>query len=137
MNDTLNKCWLELEGLLSPLSDNVQRMIRNKVKSIVELEQKNVRNLVLLDINAYYLRKGDLVLNLDTKKVSKVKFCDYRINCQFNIEKSNKEILVEYEDDTAIDYYNENTQLVLLIDVADIVNIHNRPEPEWEYEEEL
>ena len=137
MNDMLNKEWLELQGLISGFNSSVQRMINDKVKSIVELEQKNVRNLQLLTIRAIYLRKNDLVLNLDTKRVSKVKFCDYRINCQFNIEKGNKEILVEYTDDTAVDYYNENTELVVLVDVADIVNIHRREEPNWDEAEEV
>jgi hypothetical protein len=89
-----------------------------------------------LTIRAFYLRQGDLVLNLDTKKVSKVKFVDYRINCQFNIEKGNKEVLVEYNDDTKVDYYNENTELVILVDVANIVNIHLREEPNWDEVEE-
>ena len=111
-------------------------MILNKVKSIVELEQKNVRNFQLLTIRAFYLRKGDLVLNLDTKRVSKVKYCDYRKRCQFNIDKDNREILVEYTDDTAVDYYDENTELVVLVDVADIVNIHLREEPNWDEVEE-
>jgi hypothetical protein len=137
MNNILNKEWLELLGLLSGFSTSVQRIINDKVKSIVELEQKNVQNLQLLTIRAFYLRKGDLVLNLDTKRTSKVKYCDYRINCQFNIEKGNKEILVEYTDDTAIDYYNENTELVLLVDVADLVNIHRREEPNWDEVEEF
>ena len=136
MNDALNKEWLELRGLLGGFSDSVQRMILNKVKSIVELEQKNVRNFQLLTIRAFYLRKGDLVLNLDTKRVSKVKYCDYRKRCQFNIDKDNREILVEYTDDTAVDYYDENTELVVLVDVADIVNIHLREEPNWDEVEE-
>lgn len=73
MNNTLNKEWLELQGLLSGFSVPVQRIITDKVKSIVELEQKNVQNLQLLTIRAFYLRKGDLVLNLDTKRVFKSK----------------------------------------------------------------
>ena len=137
MNNILNKEWLELQGLLSGFSVPVQRIITDKVKSIVELEQKNVQNLQLLTIRAFYLRKNDLVLNLDTKRVSKVKYCDYRINCQFNIENGNKEILVEYTDDTAIDYYNEHTELTILVDVADIVNIHKREEPNWDEVEEV
>lgn len=136
MNDTLNKEWLELQGLLSGFSVSVQRMITDKVKSIVELEQKNVQNLQLLTIRAFYLRRGDLVLNLDTKRVSKVKYCDYRKRCQFNVDKDNREILVEYTDDTKVDYYDENTELVLLVYVADIVNIHLREEPNWDEVEE-
>ena len=136
MNIILNKEWLELQGLLSGFSTSVQRIINDKVKSIIELEQKNVQNLQLLTIRAFYLRKGDLVLNLDTKRTSKVKYTDYRINCQFNIEKCNKEILVEYTDDNAVDYYNEHTELVLLVDVADIVNIYLREEPNWDEVEE-
>ena len=136
MNDTLNKEWLELQGLLGGFSSPVQRMVIDKVRSIVELEQKNVRNLQLLTIRAFYLRKGDLVLNLDTKRVSKVRYCDYRKRCQFNIDKDNREVLVEYTDDTKVDYYNENTELVVLVDVADIVNIHAREEPNWDEVEE-
>lgn len=132
MNNILNKEWLELQGLLNGFSVAVQRIITDKVKSIIELEQKNVRNLQILTIRAFHLRKGDLVLNLDSKRVSKVKYCAYRKHCQFNIEKENKEVLVEYTDDTAIDYYNENTELVILVDVADIVNIHRREEPNWD-----
>ena len=128
---------LELNGLLSGFSIKTQKIITDKVKSIVKLEQKNVRNLQLLTIRAFYLRKNDLVLNLDTKRVSKVKYAEYRINCQFNIEKGNKEILVEYTDDTKVDYYNENTELVVLVDVADIVNIHIREEPNWDEVEEV
>ena len=137
MNIILNKEWLELQGLLSSFSTTVQRIITDKVKSIVELEQKNVRNLQLLTIRAFYLRKNDLVLNLDTKRVSKVKYCDYRKRCQFNIDKDNREVLVEYTDDTAIDYYNEHTELTILVDVADIVNIHLREEPNWDEVEEV
>ena len=137
MNNILNKEWLELQGLLSEFSVPVQRIITDKVKSIVELEQKNVQNLQLLTIRAFYLRKGDLVLNLDTKRTSKVKYADYRINCQFNIEKGNKEILVEYTDDTKVDYYNEHTELTILVDVGDIVNIHLREEPNWDEVEEV
>lgn len=137
MNNILNKEWLELQGLLSSLSTSVQRIITDKVKSIVQLEQKNVQNLQLLTIQAFYLRQGDLVLNLDTKRVSKVKYADYRINCQFNIEKGNKEILVEYTDATKVDYYNEHTELTILVDVADIVNIHLREEPNWDEVEEV
>ena len=137
MNNILNKEWLELQGLLSGFSKPVQRIITDKVKSIVELEQKNVQNLQLLTIRAFYLRKGDLVLNLDTKRTSKVKYADYRINCQFNIEKGNKEILVEYTDDTKVDYYNEHTELTILVDVEDIVNIHLREEPNWDEVEEV
>ena len=137
MNNILNKEWLELQGLLSGFSKPVQRIITDKVKSIVELEQKNVQNLQLLTIRAFYLRKGDLVLNLDTKRTSKVKYADYRINCQFNIEKGNKEILVEYTDDTKVDYYNEHTELTILVDVGDIVNIHLREEPNWDEVEEV
>ena len=137
MNNILNKEWLELQGLLSGFSVPVQRIITDKVKSIVELEQKNVQNLQLLTIRAFYLRKGDLVLNLDTKRTSKVKYADYRINCQFNIEKGNKEILVEYTDDTKVDYYNEHTELTILVDVGDIVNIHLREEPNWDEVEEV
>ena len=137
MNNILNKEWLELQGLLSGFSVPVQRIITDKVKSIVELEQKNVRNLQLLTIRAFYLRKNDLVLNLDTKRVSKVKYCDYRKRCQFNIDKDNREVLVEYTDDTAIDYYNEHTELTILVDVADIVNIHLREEPNWDEVEEV
>ena len=137
MNIILNKEWLELQGLLSSFSTPVQRIITDKVKSIVELEQKNVRNLQLLTIRAFYLRKNDLVLNLDTKRVSKVKYCDYRKRCQFNIDKDNREVLVEYTDDTAIDYYNEHTELTILVDVADIVNIHLREEPNWDEVEEV
>lgn len=136
MNNMLNKEWLELQGLLSGFSAPLQQIITDKVKSIVELEKKNVQNLQLLTIQAFYLRKNDLVLNLDTKRVSKVKYAEYRINCQFNIEKGNKEILVEYTDDTKVDYYNENTELVVLVDVADIVNIHKREEPNWDEVEE-
>ena len=136
MNDALNKEWLELQGLLGGFSSPVQRMVIDKVRSIVELEQKNVRNLQLLTIRAFYLRKGDLVLNLDTKRVSKVRYCDYRKRCQFNIDKDNREVLVEYTDDTKVDYYNENTELVVLVDVADIVNIHAREEPNWDEVEE-
>lgn len=136
MNDILNKEWLELQGLLSGFSVPTQRIITDKVKSIVKLEQKNVKNLQLLTIQAFYLRQGDLVLNLDTKRVSKVRYCDYRINCQFNIEKGNKEVLVEYMDDTKVDYYNENTELVVLVDVAEIVNIYKREEPNWDEVEE-
>ena len=137
MNNILNKEWLEFQGLLSGFSNNVQQIITDKVKSVVELEKKNVQNLQLLTIQAFYLRKNDLVLNLDTKRVSKVKYAEYRINCQFNIEKGNKEILVEYTDDTKVDYYNENTELVVLVDVADIVNIHKREEPNWDEVEEF
>lgn len=136
MNNMLNKEWLELQGLLSGFSAHLQQIITDKVKSIVELEKKNVQNLQLLTIQAFYLRKNDLVLNLDTKRVSKVKYAEYRINCQFNIENGNKEILVEYTDDTKVDYYNENTELVVLVDVADIVNIHKREEPNWDEVEE-
>lgn len=136
MNNTLNKEWLELQGLLGGFSTPVQRMVTDKVKSIVELEQKNVQNLQLLTIRAFYLRKNDLVLNLDTKRVSRVKYAEYRINCQFNVEKGNKEILVEYTDDTSVDYYDENTELTVLVDVADIVNIHLREEPNWDEVEE-
>ena len=136
MNDALNKEWFELQGLLGGFSSPVQRMVIDKVRSIVELEQKNVRNLQLLTIRAFYLRKGDLVLNLDTKRVSKVRYCDYRKRCQFNIDKDNREVLVEYTDDTKVDYYNENTELVVLVDVADIVNIHAREEPNWDEVEE-
>lgn len=137
MNNILNKEWLELQGLLGGFSDSVQKMILDKVRNIVQLEQKNVKNLQLLTIQAFYLRKNDLVLNLDTKRVSKVRYCDYRINCQFNIEKGNKEVLVEYMDDTKVDYYNENTELVVLVDVADIVNIYKREEPNWDEVEEV
>lgn len=136
MNDVLNKEWLELQGLLGGFGNPVQRMVIDKVRSIVELEQKNVQNLQLLTIRAFYLRKGDLVLNLDTKRVSKVRYCDYRKRCQFNIDKDNREVLVEYTDDTKVDYYNENTELVVLVDVADIVNIHAREEPNWDEVEE-
>lgn len=136
MNDALNKEWLELQGLLGGFSSPVQRMVIDKVRSIVELEQKNVRNLQFLTIRAFYLRKGDLVLNLYTKRVSKVRYCDYRKRCQFNIDKDNREVLVEYTDDTKVDYYNENTELVVLVDVADIVNIHAREEPNWDEVEE-
>ena len=136
MNDILNKEWLELQGLLSGFSAPVQRMITDKVKLIVELEQKNVQNLQLLTIRAFYLRKNDLVLNLDTKRVSKVKYCDYRKRCQFNIDENNREVLVEYTDDTSVDYYDENTELTVLVDVADIVNIHLREEPNWDEVEE-
>ena len=137
MNNILNKEWLELQGLLSSFSTPVQRIITDKVKSIVQLEQKNVQNLQLLTIQAFYLRQGDLVLNLDTKRVSKVKYADYRKRCQFNIDKDNREVLVEYTDDTAIDYYNEHTELTILVDVADIVNIHLREEPNWDEVEEV
>ena len=132
MNTLLNKEWLELQGLLSGFSVPVQRIIIDKVKSIIEIEQKNIRNLQILTIRAFHLRKNDLVLNLDTKRVSKVKFCDYRKRCQFNIEGNNKQILVEYTDDTSVDYYDENTELSILIDVADTVNIHRREEPNWD-----
>ena len=132
MNDILNKEWLELQGLMSSFSTSVQRIITDKVKSIVKLEQKNVRNLQLLTIRAFYLRRGDLVLNLDTKKVSKVKYCDYRKRCQFNIDRDNREVLVEYTDDSKVDYYDENTELTVLVDVADIVSIHLREEPNWD-----
>ena len=132
MNDILNKEWLELQGLMSSFSTSVQRIITDKVKSIVELEQRNVRNLQLLPIRAFYLRRGDLVLNLDTKKVSKVKYCDYRKRCQFNIDRDNREVLVEYTDDSKVDYYDENTELTVLVDVADIVSIHLREEPNWD-----
>ena len=136
MNDILNKEWLELQGLMSSFSTSVQRIITDKVKSIVKLEQKNVRNLQLLTIRAFHLRKNDLVLNLDTKRVSKVKYAEYRKRCQFNIDKDNREVLVEYTDDTKVDYYDENTELVVLVDVADIVNIYAREEPNWEEVEE-
>lgn len=136
MNDILNKEWLELQGLLGGFSTTVQRMILEKVRNIVQLEQKNVQNLQLLTIRAFYLRKNDLVLNLDTKRVSKVKYCDYRKRCQFNIDENNREVLVEYTDDTKVDYYNENTELTVLVDVADIVNIHQREEPNWDEVEE-
>lgn len=137
MNDILNKEWLELQGLMSSFSTSVQRIITDKVKSIVKLEQKNVRNLQLLTIRAFHLRKNDLVLNLDTKRVSKVKYAEYRKRCQFNIDKDNREVLVEYTDDTKVDYYDENTELVVLVDVADIVNIYAREEPNWEEVEEV
>ena len=127
---------LELQGLLSGFSIKTQKIITDKVKSIVKLEQKNVRNLQLLTIRAFYLRKNDLVLNLDTKRVSKVKYAEYRKRCQFNIDKDNREVLVEYTDDTKVDYYDENTELVVLVDVADIVNIYAREEPNWEEVEE-
>lgn len=136
MNDILNKEWLELQGLLGGFSTPVQRMVTDKVKSIVELEQKNVQNLQLLTIRAFYLRKNDLVLNLDTKRVSRVKYCDYRKRCQFNIDENNREVLVEYTDNSKVDYYDENTELTVLVDVADIVNIHLREEPNWDEVEE-
>ncbi len=136
MNSMLNKEWLELKGLLTGFSGGVQNVIINKVKSIVELEQKNVQNKQIIELKAFYLRKGDLVLNLDNKKVSKVKFCDYRKRCQFNIEHTNKEILVKYTDSSSVDYYNENTILYVLVDIADIVNINLREEPKWEDIEE-
>lgn len=136
MNDILNKEWLELNGLLVGFSVQTQRIITDKVKSIVELEQKNIQNLQLLTIRAFHLRKNDLVLNLDTKRVSKVKYAEYRKRCQFNIDKDNREVLVEYTDDTKVDYYDENTELVVLVDVANIVNIYAREEPNWEEVEE-
>lgn len=137
MNDILNKEWLELNGLLVGFSVQTQRIITDKVKSIVELEQKNIQNLQLLTIRAFYLRKNDLVLNLDTKRVSKVKYAEYRKRCQFNIDKDNREVLVEYTDDSKVDYYDENTELVILVDVADIVNIYAREEPNWDEVEEV
>ena len=136
MNDILNKEWLELKGLLKGFSKDIQNIIIDKVENIVELEQKNVQNKQIIELKAFYLRKGDLVLNLDSKKVSKVKFCDYRKRCQFNIEHTNKEILVEYTDSSSVDYYNENTTLYVLVDIADIVNINLREEPKWEDIEE-
>lgn len=136
MNDILNKEWLEFKELLKGFSTDVQRVITDKVKSIIELEQKNVQNKQIIELEAFYLRKGDLVLNLDTKKVSKVKFCEYRKRCQFNIEHTNKEIFVEYTDSSSVDYYNENTTLYVLVDIAEIVNINLREEPNWEDIEE-
>jgi hypothetical protein len=54
----------------------------------------------------------------------------------FRIDKDNREVLVEYTDDTKVDYYNDNTELVVLVDVADIVNIRAREEPNWDEVEE-
>lgn len=136
MNYILNKEWLELQGLMSGFSVPTQRIITDKVKSIVKLEQKNVKNLQLLTIRAFYLRQGDLVLNLDTKRTSKVKYAEYRKRCQFNIDKDNREVLVEYTDDSKVDYYDENTELVVLVDIADIVNVYAREEPNWDEVEE-
>ena len=102
------------------------------MKLIVELERKDVKNLQLIEVQALHLCKGDVLFDLSKKRLHKIKYCEYRHNCQFNIEKGNKEILVEYEDGTTTDYFDHVSTVYILVDISEITNICNRPEPAWE-----
>lgn len=132
MNDALNIAWLNLQGKLSALNTTLANEIITNVKAIVEMEQKNVKNLQLLEVKAYHLIKGDIIFDLSNKTLHKIQYCEYRKNCQFNIKKENKEILVSYGDDIPCDYFEEMSDLYILVDIGEIANIKNRPEPEWE-----
>lgn len=132
MNDALNVLWLSLQGKLSSLNQNLSAAITQDIKAIVELEQKLVKNLQLIEINAYQLIQGDVIFDPHKKTLHKVKYCEYRKHCQFNIAKDNKEILVDYGNDEPCDYFLDISKLYILIDMADIASIYNRPEPEWE-----
>lgn len=132
MNDALNILWLSLQGKLSSLNQNLSAAITQDIKAIIELEQKAVKNLQLIEIRAWHLIPGDVIFDLHNKTLHKVKYCEYRKNCQFNIDKDNKEILVDYGNDLPCDYFKENATLYILVDIANIASIHNRPEPEWE-----
>ena len=135
MNDTINMTWLRLQSKLSVINPVLSSEIINDIKSLVELEQKAVKNLQLLEIDAYHLISGDIIFDMYKKTLHKVKYCEYRSNCQFNIEKEHKEILVDYGNDEPCDYFEENSKLYILVDLAEVASIHNRPKPEWEDED--
>lgn len=134
MNDAVNVLWLSLQGKLSSLNSHLASAITQDVKAIIELEQKLVKNLQLIEINSYQLLKGDVIFDPHKKTLHKVNYCEYRKNCQFNIDKDNKEILVDYGNDEPCDYFLDSSQLYILVDIADIASIHKRPEPKWEEE---
>lgn len=135
MNDTINITWLRLQSKLSVINPALSSEIIDDIKSLVELEQKTVKNLQLLEIRAYHLIAGDIIFDLHKKTLHRVKYCEYRTNCQFNIEKGNKEILVNYGNDEPTDYFREDSELYILVDLAEVASIHNRPKPEWEDED--
>ena len=132
MNDTINMTWLRLQSKLSVINPALSKEIIDDIKSLVELEQKAVKNLQLLEVKAWHLLAGDIIFDLHKKTLHKVNYCEYRINCQFNIEKDNKEILVDYGNDEPCDYFAENSELYILVDIAEVASIHNRPKPKWE-----
>lgn len=132
MNDALNVLWLNLQGRLSSLNSHLASAITQDIKAIIELEQKLVKNLQLIEIQAYHLIKGDVIFDPHKKTLHKINYCEYRKHCQFNIDKENKEILVDYGNDEPCDYFSDNSTLFILVDIADIASIHKRPEPEWE-----
>ena len=136
MNDALNVLWLSLKGKLSSMNETLSSSILQDIKDIVELEQKAVQNLQLIEIRAWHLIKGDVIFDLHKKTLHKVKYCEYRRNCQFNIDKENKQILVDYGNDEPCDYFLDSSTVFILVNIADIVSVHNRPEPEWEDEDE-
>lgn len=134
MNDSINMTWLRIKDKLSILQSELQNDIISDIRGLIELEQKAIKNLQLIEVLAFQLKKGDIIFDPSKKTLHRISFCEYRKNCQFNIPHENKEVLVHYKDDEPCDYYDHLAVLYILVDIGEIANIQVRPDPIWEEE---
>ena len=117
---------LDISNRLKLLPKEFESEVLEKIKTLIQLERKDVKNKQLFTVKAYNVRAGDLIFDYVKKTVSKIHYAEYRRRCQFNIDKDNNEMLFSYGEDEPCDYFDENEEVTLLLDIADVDSIYNR-----------
>ena len=118
--------WIDIFNRLKLLPKEFESEVKQKIKALIELERKDVKNKQLIEIPALCLRANDLIFDYKYKTIKKVHYAEYRKNCQFNIDKDNRDILVSYDEDEPCDYFGEFDIVTILVNIADIDSINNR-----------
>ena len=118
--------WVDILNGLKLLNKEYEYELRKKIKALIDLERKDVKNKQLIEIPALRLRTGDLIFDYYHKTVKKVHYAEYRKKCQFNIDHHNTEILVSYSEDEPCDYFDQFDNVTILVDIAEVDSIQNR-----------
>lgn len=117
---------LDISNRLKLLSKEFKSEVLEKIKTLIQLERKDVKNKQLFTVKAYNVRAGDLIFDYKKKTVKKIHYAEYRRRCQFNIDRDNNEMLFAYSEDEPCNYFDENEDVTLLLDIADVDSIYNR-----------
>ncbi len=124
--------WLDISNRLKLLPKEFETEVMQKIKSLVQLERKDVQNKQLFKVKACNVRAGDLIFYYKKKTVTKIHYAEYRRKCQFNIDKDNNEMLFSYGEDEPCDYFDELEDVTLLLDIAEVDSVNNREPLELE-----
>lgn len=118
--------WLDIFNRLKLLPKEFESELREKIKALIQLERKDVKNKQLVSVNARNVRAGDLIFDFKKKTVQKIHYAEYRRKCQFGIDKDNNEMLFSYSEDEPCDYFDEFDEVMVLLDIAEVDSINNR-----------